>query len=205
MPERKRVLLLLSLVFLLASLILACGDSSSSETSAGDEQSPDLQVTTYTVQAGDTLAKIAKTHDVTVEELIEWNQIENADVIEVGQVLTVSGSLDQAADSSPIEPVNIITTDEGEEIPVPGNAFMDGRDLEAKPALTVMTINIWDQVPRQQAVCKLQHGDSVQILDAKHYASENRYYFKVRKGLCEGWLSEPFLSAEQHEPVGDKM
>jgi len=34
---------------------------------------------------------------------------------------------------------------------------------------------------------------------------EARYYFKVRVGSCEGWVSEPFVSAEYHEPVGDQF
>ena len=46
-------------------------------------------VTTYTVQAGDTLAKIAKEFEVTVEAIIEANEIEDPDLIQVGQVLAV--------------------------------------------------------------------------------------------------------------------
>ena len=88
---------------------------------------------------------------------------------------------------------------------VPGTAFMDGRDPEASPPLTVMCINIWDAVPRQRVVCKLQHGNKVEVLGAKMHNEENRYYFRIRRGPCEGWVSEPFVSPEDHEPVGDQL
>jgi len=43
----------------------------------------------YTVQAGDTLGKIAKRFQVTVNRIIIMNEIYNADQIEVGQVLLI--------------------------------------------------------------------------------------------------------------------
>ena len=43
----------------------------------------------YVVQYGDTLAKIAKKYNVTVEQLKQWNNIENVDIITVGQQLKI--------------------------------------------------------------------------------------------------------------------
>jgi lipoprotein NlpD len=45
---------------------------------------------TYAVQRGDTLAKIALDHGVSWRDLARWNQIDNPNVIEVGQVLRVT-------------------------------------------------------------------------------------------------------------------
>ena len=45
---------------------------------------------TYTVQRGDTLAKIALDHGVSWRDLARWNQMDNPHVIEVGQVLRVT-------------------------------------------------------------------------------------------------------------------
>jgi LysM repeat protein len=45
-----------------------------------------LSVTLYTVVRGDSLSRIAKAHDVSVDELRAWNGIEGS-LIEVGQVL----------------------------------------------------------------------------------------------------------------------
>lgn len=46
-------------------------------------------VTTYTVKAGDTLSKIAKAYNTSVKKLAELNNIQNVDLIRVGQVLKV--------------------------------------------------------------------------------------------------------------------
>jgi len=46
-------------------------------------------VITYTVQAGDTLSQIAKEFGVTVEAIIEANDIEDPSLIQVGQVLVI--------------------------------------------------------------------------------------------------------------------
>src|SRR5256885_1660770 len=44
---------------------------------------------TYTVKTGDTLYKIALDHGLDYRELAAWNNVENANVIRVGQVLRV--------------------------------------------------------------------------------------------------------------------
>lgn len=46
---------------------------------------------TYTVKSGDTLSSIAQKFGVTVDNLVEWNNISNKNLINVGQVLTVKG------------------------------------------------------------------------------------------------------------------
>lgn len=47
------------------------------------------KVTTYTVKAGDTLYKIAATFNLTVPQLQQYNAIKDANVIKVGQILTL--------------------------------------------------------------------------------------------------------------------
>lgn len=49
--------------------------------------------TTYTVQKGDTLTKIAAKFNTTVSTLVSLNNISNQNLIYVGQVLTVSGTV----------------------------------------------------------------------------------------------------------------
>lgn len=44
---------------------------------------------TYVVQSGDTLSEIAQKFDVTVDNLVAWNDIPDKNKINVGQVLTV--------------------------------------------------------------------------------------------------------------------
>ncbi len=43
----------------------------------------------YRVQPGDSLSIIAKKYNVTVEQLKQWNNIENVDIITVGQQLKI--------------------------------------------------------------------------------------------------------------------
>lgn len=43
----------------------------------------------YQVQPGDSLGAIAKKFNCTVEDLMRWNNIQNPNIITVGQQLTV--------------------------------------------------------------------------------------------------------------------
>lgn len=97
----------------------------------------------------------------------------------------------------------IVTTSMG-SFTIPGGiAFLDGRDPEAQPPLTVMSINIWDAVPRNVPVCSLPHGTQVTLLEARYHEPETRYYFLIESGDCRGWLPETFVSDAYHEPIGD--
>ena len=43
----------------------------------------------YRVQPGDSLGVIAKKYNVTVEQLVKWNNIKNPDMLTVGQQLKI--------------------------------------------------------------------------------------------------------------------
>jgi lipoprotein NlpD len=51
---------------------------------------PEVRPQLYTVKRGETLAQIALDHGVDYRELAQWNNIENPNVIRVGQVLVIS-------------------------------------------------------------------------------------------------------------------
>ncbi len=70
--------------------------SPSSPTAMPTQPLPQVEGATYTVQRGDTLAKIALDHGVSWRDLARWNQIDNPNLIEVGQVLRVSPPGDAA-------------------------------------------------------------------------------------------------------------
>ena len=106
--------------------------------------------------------------------------------------------------SSATKEILSIDTDKGHLIK--GDvAYIDGRDPEAQPPLTVMSIRIWDSAARAQSLCTLRHGTEVDILDIQYYAPEGRYYLHILGGDCQGWVSEPFLSDRQWEPIGDQL
>ena len=107
-----------------------------------------------------------------------------------------------ASDETPT--VERIQTSRG-RFAVPGRAFLDGRDFQATPPLTVARINIWDGVARRRPVCSLRHGTSVEVLSAQFHTSESRYYFHVRATACEGWVPESFMGAASYPAIGDQM
>ncbi|MEZ4666885.1 MAG: LysM peptidoglycan-binding domain-containing protein [Anaerolineae bacterium] len=59
---------------------------------------------THVVQAGETLDSIANLYDLTVSELVSQNKLANANVIYVGQVLTINSQTTQTPTDPPQEP-----------------------------------------------------------------------------------------------------
>ena len=64
-----------------------------------------LADTTYTVQPGDTLSSIARTFGVTVDTIVQANNISNPNFIASGQVLTIPG-VDGPINAEPAAPVS---------------------------------------------------------------------------------------------------
>jgi LysM repeat protein len=56
------------------------------------DQGSTPQKTIYTVKSGDTLSEIAEKYGTSVDQLVEWNDIEDPDVIQKGQKLIVDKS-----------------------------------------------------------------------------------------------------------------
>jgi len=72
-------------------LIVRQGASSSSNTtppSNTNNQKPTSDKATYTVKGGDTLGQIARTHGVSVDNIMKWNNLKS-DRINVGQKLII--------------------------------------------------------------------------------------------------------------------
>ncbi len=95
---------LAALIFLLAALLTACGGSNpfdlptATPTSTANDATATPSPTAtplrvlYVVQAGDTLGAIAGNFGVTLEVLMQANNIVDADSIQVGDVLTIPGA-----------------------------------------------------------------------------------------------------------------
>jgi len=77
---------------------------------------PDGRAQSYTVKRGDTLQKIALDHGLDSRELAAWNNLENINVIRLGQVLrltappTESAAAASAVQTAPLKTVPALTT-----------------------------------------------------------------------------------------------
>lgn len=96
------------------------------DTILGDEGEPTpegeappaeaLDVQSIIIQGGDTLTKIAKRHNTTVDELVKLNKIQDPDFIEAGKSLKIPG----AKVETPVEPEKIIEPEPaGTNVPIP--------------------------------------------------------------------------------------
>lgn len=96
----RKQLATLTLVLLAACDRATLPPPATIDLSAGKTATPVLTVaptntpaasTTYTVQPGDTLAKIAQQYQVTVEAILAANGLQNPNLIQVGQELVIPG------------------------------------------------------------------------------------------------------------------
>jgi lipoprotein NlpD len=71
---------------------------------------PEVRPQLYTVKRGETLAQIALDHGLDYRELAVWNNIENPNVIRVGQMLTLSPSGQAGAGSGAVVTAPLVTT-----------------------------------------------------------------------------------------------
>ncbi|MEZ5317910.1 MAG: hypothetical protein R2752_10965 [Vicinamibacterales bacterium] len=70
-------------------------------------------------------------------------------------------------------------------------AHLNGR---AKGGIIAPVLNIWNTVPPTEAVCTLQHGVAVSVLESKYNQLDSRWYYRIEHGDCTGWVPESSLS-----------
>jgi hypothetical protein len=115
-------------------------------------------------------------------------------------ILALSASVRPATAQTYVPAATTIKTEKG-EFQVPGRAYLDGRDLEAQPPVTVMNIRVWQSPFRTHAICTAEHATQVDLLEVQRSAEEKRYYFRVRAPKCEGWVPETSLSTKKNAPI----
>ena len=89
----------------------------------------------YTVVRGDTLTRIARAHDVTVEQIQVWNGLSD-DRIEVGQRLTIRAS------AAPTSPTPVVSKRGPRATTTPGSSL---RLPKAKPCLRGPSLDDLDE------------------------------------------------------------
>lgn len=106
--------------------------------------------------------------------------------------------------SRTVQPQKTVTTEYGIFTYPGGTGYIDGRDVEADPPLTIMNVNLWSSTDTShRRVCQIPHGTQVNILDVKN--DDGWYYFQVQNGSCKGWLSWWFVNTARYEPVGERF
>lgn len=97
----------------------------------------------YTVKPGDTLLKIALEHGQSFRDLASWNQLDNPNKIEVGQVLRVIAPLPSNVEIKPVPKPVVATAPVDQPAPAPASASV-AAVAPAAPAASVATTNwIW--------------------------------------------------------------
>jgi lipoprotein NlpD len=95
---------------------------------------PEAAPPTYTVKRGDTLYQIALDHGLDYRELAAWNNLDNVNVIRVGQVLVLAapGSAESGVVTAPLVTVPPVAPSGGEVRPAPSpSAVPSGRPNSA--------------------------------------------------------------------------
>lgn len=94
----------------------------------------------------------------------------------------------------------------GSAMPIPkfkvgAAVFLDGRDADAMPPLTIKRINIWDAAERTKVLRMLRHGTRVKVMARKF--DRGRWNYRVRYELKPGWIPEAFLSSQKPDILGE--
>lgn len=106
-----------------------------------------------------------------------------------------------AAAPSPSAPNISVATRDGVALTSGSTAWIDGRDMEAKPPTTVRRVRAWSSTRRTQPTCDIEHGRRVTVTAVERSGGRQNAF--VRLGDCQGWLtSDLFLSSTRQPRAG---
>ena len=128
---------------------------------------------TYEVRAGDTLGAIADRFGVTIEEIVAANNLENPDVLDVGDVLTipVPAQSDEPPPTKAIQPTNTLApptlSDFGTSTPLPAGF---------NPQIEIVNVVAAGNISDERVVIRLG-GDGELALRGWHLVDEDGNLF----------------------------
>lgn len=101
----------------------------------------------------------------------------------------------------PAEPPQVLTRD-GTRLKAGSVAWIDGRDTESQPPITLRRVRIWNTVQRTRMLCEIDHGTQVTVT-ATERTSTGQQLARVKQDNCEGWVtSDLFLSTTRQPRAG---
>lgn len=149
---------------------------------------PDATATTYTVQPGDTLLRIAALYGTTVESLMEINGLVNPDQLVVGQELQVTLDTDLVGPGRALLPDSELVLGE----------VVAGFDIAAEIARHSGFLADYSEQVNGQSMT----GDEIVSLVARQYSVGPRVLLALLE-LRAGWLSDALPDEEQQVyPMG---
>lgn len=155
-----------------------------------DQSNPTGSLEQYTVQGGDTLSQIAEAYNVSLEALINVNQLANPNLLEVGQVLILP------APPTTFTPDNIIIPDtklvrSPDSIGFDIVAFVNNTSGYIKSATDTVETRLADGSIRGDILS----ATSVIKRVSSEYSIDERLLLSLLEYKAR-WLSEPNLSQE---------
>jgi len=91
-----------------SAVVIPTSEPVRDEQPAEPTLAPTIPLLIHQVQSGETLGDIAEKYEVTIDELMEINSLEDADAIAVGQVIYVPDEQEQAPTPQPVESENAV-------------------------------------------------------------------------------------------------
>lgn len=167
-----------NLIYVGASLIVAKTVQPTVVANTPDKQTTPAKTTTttvditYTVKAGDSLSAIAAKYNTTVPVLVSRNNIKNANLIYVGQVLVVGTKQVTTTVDTPTVAKQVTTTTNPSTVTTP---VTNNTNLAAKPAAsaTYYTIKAGDTL---SGIAAEYHTDVKTLAVNNQIANTNRIY-----------------------------
>lgn len=172
---------------------------------AAESDNANIEATSHTVQAGETLTKIAERYDVSIRALLNANDLPNPDFLRVGQVLELP---EPPADFTP---ANHILPDSRLVRSIGASSFNIDRFVQSRPgALREMT----ELMPTRQAngTTRSEQMTGSQIIDrvSREYSVDARILITFLE-YFSGLVSDPTAGGDAElysllaaEPAGAK-
>lgn len=137
---------------------------------------------TYVVSAGDTLSKIAREHQITVDDIMQQNQL-SSDRLAIGQTLTLSGTGANYVPPAAMPPEE--SNREADSIPSENT----DRSIRQKARVVADVLRV-RQAPSMEGdlLGKLYYGNQVELLE---HGTE---WSKIRYEQGEAYVASEYLS-----------
>lgn len=130
------------------------------------------KIVTHTIQFGDTLQKVADAYNTTVDKLVEWNHIQNKNLIFVGQTLNVHQSVsNNSAEEEPETEDEETETQESESSSDSADKESTEEDAEESPSEPIEMNSTASSNESSSLTYTVKSGDTINKIAQAHGVS----------------------------------